>query len=197
MRPLFVLLPLILTGCAGTKPKPPGVAAQPTPTRAITGPTYRTPDGLQMSIIDRRADENDSILGIIKWRFRVTMPPGTKALQHRLELKVPGSPSRPISYGESTIINQKQSFDLLLALYPLGDSISTAPRLRVYLGQETEAMTGVIENPVLQIKDPLLSSGSSSRQDFLKDGSWVVYEFGHSTPNPRNPKIIFRLKAIK
>jgi hypothetical protein len=202
MRQLLILLPLSLTGCASVKSRLPSIfKPTPVPTAVPTPkvpPVYRTPDGLKITPMESPYDENAQILSIRKWHFKVTMPPLATGLKKRLEWIQPGKAPQQFVLSEGSLGNER-SFDLVVAIQPIEDSISRGDKLRVFVGNKWSGTTEVVDNPMEQYRREVPDNGYSTgyHQDFQKDGSCVLLEMGGQSPHPRNPKLILRLKAVK
>jgi hypothetical protein len=201
MRRLLFLLPLCLTGCANVRahlplffPSPPApVVTSPRPVK----PTfYRTRDGLKITPVETPLDENSRILGIEKWRFTVSVPPLTNMLVKRIEFRYPGRAPVVLSDSSASVEANAQDIPVLVAIQAANDFRSDDLLLVV----DSAGSTGRSRFDFSEIR-PAISleklRSHSRLQEFQKDGSWLLREYGNRTPYPNNPKIVMILRVEK
>ncbi|HEX8552631.1 MAG TPA: hypothetical protein VF681_13870 [Abditibacteriaceae bacterium] len=127
-------------------------------------------------------DENAQILGIEKWRFRISAPKAT-TISYRLELH---QPKRKAVVLAGMAISGGGG-DLLVSILPLNDALMAAPRLRVLIGRDGTSGQNTVANPLRSLNAFSRSTESPARRE--SNGSWTLMEFGRVFPDSGNTRL--------
>ncbi len=176
------------------------------------GSAHAQPDApakmvLSVTQIEVEPTDLSEFLNINSWRFKIQMPdaPPQTLLSRRLELRAPGQKPVVLS-NNGTEISDTKSMELLLIMMPEGESLTTAPKLRIMekiqplnAGGEKrggDASKGLRDNPVKGLDVIGYSASDNARPD--ADGAIVLMNFylmGNTKEKPNKSQLVLVLTA--
>ena len=189
MKRSFLLALFLATGSAHAQPAVPAKIA------------------LSVTQIEVEPTELSEFLNIDSWRFKIQVPdaPPQTLLSRCLELRAPGQNPVVLS-SNGTEISDDKSMGFLLMMMPEGESLTTAPKLRIMEniqrfnanGQKRggDSSKGLHDNPLKGLDIIGYAASDNARPD--ADGAIVLMNFylmGNTEEKPNKAQLVLVLTS--
>jgi hypothetical protein len=111
------------------------------------------------------ADELAELLGVYVWKFEASVPTGAKQVVVSLQSTSKGQAPSQLGSGASGPINDEFGHQILIAIVPIGENISEAPKVRITISAFGTLASTTVDNPLKS-----LGIGKPQRPENAGDG---------------------------
>jgi hypothetical protein len=152
--------------------------------------TYRSQDGFTIKPLKVEPNEVADILEIKIWKFNVTIINPELKYRFLLELDQEGrAPQEIFNSSGGNILNKDK--EVMIALYPLLDSMGQYDKLKILFGVNGGSVSFVVEDPAKNYS----SSSPKTSPKLQSDGSFILMSYSNTGkfPDPTNSLLVFKV----